>query len=65
MILQVVLITWMQKKKGDQREAAGLPRDFVDYSMSDKFHEAGSEVHGENGLQDMTDRENLYFQYLL
>ena len=55
----------MQKKKSDQREAAGLPRNLVDYSMSDKFHEAGSEIHGENGLQDMTDKENIYFQYLL
>jgi hypothetical protein len=55
----------MQKKKADQREAAGLPRDPVDYSMSGKFHEAGAEVHGENGLQDMTDKENIYFQYLL
>jgi hypothetical protein len=33
--------------------------------MSRTFHEAGAEVHGENGLQDMTDRENIYFQYLL
>lgn len=55
----------MQKNKKNQRERAGLPREFVDYSMDTKFHEAGSEVHGENGLQDMTDRENLYFQYLL
>ncbi|KAK9777093.1 putative Major facilitator superfamily domain-containing protein [Seiridium cardinale] len=64
-VLQVVLITWMQKKKKDQREKAGLPRDFIDYSMDSNFHEAGSEIHGENGLQDMTDKENLYFQYLL
>ncbi|KAH8671556.1 major facilitator superfamily domain-containing protein [Xylariales sp. PMI_506] len=64
-VLQVVLITWMQKQKKDQREAAGLPRDIVDYSMDNKFHEAGSEIHGENGLQDMTDKENLYFEYLL
>jgi hypothetical protein len=33
--------------------------------MSGHFHEAGAEVHGENGLQDMTDKENIYFQYLL
>jgi hypothetical protein len=64
-VAQILLITWMQKQKGNQREAAGLPRDFVDYSMSGKFHEAGEEIHGENGLQDMTDKENLYFQYLL
>lgn len=55
----------MQKQKEDQREAAGLPRTLVDYSMSGQFREAGAEVHGENGLQDMTDRENPYFQYLL
>jgi hypothetical protein len=55
----------MQKKKGDQREAAGLPRVIEDLSMSDKFHEAGAEIHGENGLQDMTDRQNIYFSYLL
>ena len=55
----------MQKKKGDQREAAGLPREIADHSMSDTYHEAGSEIHSENGLQDMTDKENLYFQYLL
>jgi len=64
-VLQVVLIRWMQKKKADQREAAGLPRDLVDYSMSGKFQEAGAEVHGEHGLQDETDKENIYFQYLL
>lgn len=64
-IAQVILITWMQKKKGDQREAAGLPRDFIDYSMDGQYHEAGAEVHGENGLADMTDKENLYFRYLL
>lgn len=64
-IAQFFLIKRMQKKKADEREAAGLPRDIVDYSMSDKFHEAGSEIHGENGLKDMTDRENIYFQYLL
>jgi hypothetical protein len=64
-VAQILLITWMQKQKGNQREAAGLPRDFVDYSMSGKFHEAGEEIHGENGLQDMTDKENLYFRYLL
>ena len=64
-VAQIFLITWMQKKKGDQREAAGLPRDFVDYSMDGHFHEAGAEVHGENGLADMTDNENLYFRYLL
>lgn len=64
-VAQVFLITWMQKKKGDQREAAGLSRDFVDYSMEGDFHEAGEEVHGENGLADMTDKENLYFRYLL
>lgn len=64
-ILQIVNITWLQKKKGDQREAAGLPRDFIDYSMDGQFHEAGAEVHGENGLGDMTDQQNLYFRYLL
>jgi hypothetical protein len=63
-ILQVLNITWM-KTKADQREAASLPREFVDYSMSGQFHETGEEIHGENGLQDMTDKENLYFQYLL
>ena len=62
---QVFLLTWMQKQKGNQREAAGLPRDFIDHSMDDKFEEAGAEVHGENGLADMTDKENLYFRYLL
>jgi hypothetical protein len=55
----------MQKKKADQREAAGLSREFVDYSMDGDYHEAGAEIHGENGLQDMTDKENLYFRYLL
>jgi hypothetical protein len=64
-ILQVLNIMRMQKKKADAREAAGLPRDPVDESMSRTFHEAGAEVHGENGLQDMTDKENIYFQYLL
>ncbi|KAG9748804.1 MFS general substrate transporter, partial [Aureobasidium melanogenum] len=64
-VLQIVNITWCQKKKGNQREAAGLPRTLEDYSMTDKFHEAGAEVHGENGLQDMTDKQNLYFSYLL
>ncbi|KAJ4347396.1 hypothetical protein N0V95_005493 [Ascochyta clinopodiicola] len=64
-VLQILLITHMQKKKGDQREAAGLPRDFIDHSMDDTFQEAGAEVHGENGLADMTDKENLYFRYLL
>jgi hypothetical protein len=64
-IAQIANITWIQKKKGDQREAAGLPRTFEDLSMSDKFHEAGAEIHSENGLQDMTDKQNLYFQYLL
>ncbi|KAH0167777.1 MFS general substrate transporter, partial [Aureobasidium melanogenum] len=64
-VLQIVNITWCQKKKGNQREAAGLPRTIEDYSMTDKFHEAGAEVHGENGLQDMTDKQNLYFSYLL
>ncbi|KAF2826618.1 MFS general substrate transporter [Ophiobolus disseminans] len=64
-ILQVINITWIIKKKGNQREAAGLPREFVDYSMSGEFHEAGAEIHGENGLGDMTDKDNLYFQYLL
>ncbi|KAL5113431.1 hypothetical protein ACEQ8H_008699 [Pleosporales sp. CAS-2024a] len=62
---QVLVVMWMQKQKMKQREAAGLPREIVDYSMSDRFQEVGEEVHGENGLQDMTDRENLYFQYLL
>jgi len=56
---------WYQKKKGDQRERMGLPRDLIDYSMSNNFHEAGAEIHGENGLQDMTDQENPYFQYIL
>jgi hypothetical protein len=64
-IAQIFLIIWMQTKKCDQREAAGLPRDPVDLSMSNQFHEAGAEIHGENGLQDMTDKENIYFQYLL
>ncbi|OBW65476.1 MAG: Uncharacterized protein AUREO_044580 [Aureobasidium pullulans] len=64
-ILQILNITRMQKKKGDQREAAGLPRVIEDLSMSSKFHEAGAEIHGENGLQDMTDRQNIYFSYLL
>jgi hypothetical protein len=64
-ILQVLLIMRMQRNKKDQREKAGLPRDLVDYSMDNKFHEVGSEIHGENGLRDMTDKENIYFQYLL
>ena len=55
----------MQKKKCDDREAAGLPRNPIDYSMSGEYHAAGEEIHAENGLQDMTDRENIYFQYLL
>jgi MFS family permease len=64
-ILQILNIGWIQKKKGDQREAAGLPRTFEDFSMSTNYHEAGAEIHSENGLQDMTDKQNLYFQYLL
>ena len=64
-VAQIFVITWMQKKKCDEREAAGLPRDPVDYSMSGEYHAAGEEIHAENGLQDMTDRENIYFQYLL
>lgn len=56
---------WLQKKKGAQREAAGLDKSIVDYSMSGHFHEAGAEIHGEAGLSDMTDQKNLYFQYLL
>ncbi|KAF4554125.1 MFS-type transporter-like protein 80 [Elsinoe fawcettii] len=64
-IAQIFLIIWMKKQKCDQREAAGLPRDLVDHSMSNNFHEAGAEVHGEHGLADETDRQNLYFQYLL
>lgn len=56
---------WMQKRKANQREALGLSRTMIDYSMSSDFHEAGAEVHGENGLRDMTDKENPYFQYLL
>ncbi|CAA9963847.1 MFS general substrate transporter [Pyrenophora teres f. maculata] len=64
-IVQVIVITMMQKKKCDQREAAGLPRNPIDYSMSGKFQEAGDDVQAENGLQDMTDKENIYFQYLL
>ncbi|RAR04252.1 MFS general substrate transporter [Stemphylium lycopersici] len=64
-VAQFFLIIWMQKKKADQREAAGLPRNPVDYSMSGHYHEADADVHGENGLQDMTDKQNIYFQYLL
>ncbi|EUC36327.1 hypothetical protein COCCADRAFT_88489 [Bipolaris zeicola 26-R-13] len=64
-ILQIFVITWMQKKKCDDREAAGLPRNPVDYSMSGHQQATDADVHGENGLQDMTDRENIYFQYLL
>jgi len=64
-VAQYLNIMRMQRAKANAREAAGLPRELVDYSMSEKFHEAGSEIHGENGLQDMTDQENIYFQYLL
>lgn len=64
-VAQYFNIMRMQRAKANAREAAGLPRELVDYSMSEKFHEAGSEIHGENGLQDMTDQENIYFQYLL
>ncbi|KAK5132532.1 hypothetical protein LTR08_008849 [Meristemomyces frigidus] len=64
-VAQIFLITWMRKNKADKREKAGLPRDPVDYSMSKHFHEAGAEIHGENGLADMTDKQNIYFQYLL
>jgi len=64
-VAQYFNIMRMQRSKANAREAAGLPRELVDYSMSEKFHEAGSEIHGENGLQDMTDQENIYFQYLL
>jgi len=64
-VLQILNIGWIKKKKGDQREAAGLPRNFEDFSMSNEYHEAGAEIHSENGLQDMTDKQNLYFQYLL
>ena len=63
-VAQVFLLSWMQKQKGNQREAAGLPRDFIDHSMDDKFEEAGAEVHGENGLADMTDKENPNFVYV-
>ncbi|KAF2036758.1 allantoate permease [Setomelanomma holmii] len=64
-ILQILNVKRLQKRKADQREAAGLPRNPLDESMQRHFHEAGAEVHGENGLQDMTDKENIYFQYLL
>ncbi|RMZ67284.1 MFS transporter [Pyrenophora seminiperda CCB06] len=64
-VAQFFVIMWMQKKKCDEREAAGIPRNPIDYSMSGDYHEAGEEIHAENGLQDMTDRENIYFQYLL
>jgi hypothetical protein len=64
-IVQIFVITWMQKKKCDDREAAGLPRNPIDYSMSGHQQATDEDVHGENGLQDMTDRENIYFQYLL
>lgn len=42
-----------------------MPRNPHDQSMDVHFHENGAEVHGENGLQDMTDKQNIYFQYLL
>ncbi|KAK3672122.1 hypothetical protein LTR78_008093 [Recurvomyces mirabilis] len=64
-VLQILLITRMQKQKANAREAAGLPRDPPDLSMSGHFHEAGTEVHGEHGLRDETDKQNIYFQYLL
>jgi hypothetical protein len=64
-VLQMFTISRMQKQKQNDRIAAGLPAILEDFSMSKDFHEAGAEIHGENGLADMTDKQNIYFQYLL
>ena len=55
----------LQKRKQRARVAAGLPADLTDHSMDAKYQDnADMDVHGEAGLADATDQENLYFVYL-
>lgn len=55
----------LQKRKQRARVAAGLPADLADHSMDAKYQDnAEMDVHGEGGLADATDQENLYFVYL-
>lgn len=64
-VLQVFNLLRLQRMKENQREAAGLPRKVRDFSMDRKFVEAAEGEVSEDGLQDKTDQNNLYFTYLL
>lgn len=64
-VLQVFNLLRLQRKKENQREAAGLPRKMRDFSMDRKYVEAAEGEVSDEGLQDKTDQNNLYFTYLL
>lgn len=70
--IQVVLLMFLNKRKADERERNGKPRDIKDLSMQKKFateeQAEGEEKQyglGEQAFLDMTDGKNDEFQYVL
>ncbi|KAM0788138.1 hypothetical protein ACM66B_001303 [Microbotryomycetes sp. NB124-2] len=70
--VQAFNILWLNKRKADQRERNGKPRDIKDLSMQKKFateeQDSSNEKQyglGEQAFLDMTDKENDEFIYVL
>ncbi|KAL4924176.1 putative MFS transporter [Aspergillus undulatus] len=72
-LLQVVVLFFLNKSQGRRRVANGKPRKVVDLSMQNHFHQeedaepehgADSEQTGNHAFMDLTDRENDEFVYI-
>ncbi|KAK4050155.1 hypothetical protein OIV83_003726 [Microbotryomycetes sp. JL201] len=70
--IQAFNILWLNKRKADQRERNGKPRNIKDLSMQKKFatedEDATEEKQyglGEQAFLDLTDKENDEFVYVL
>jgi len=68
-VLQIFNLIWANKRKEKQRVSMGLPAKLVDYSMANKYSEQseGAEnAHDSRALdEDLTDKNNPYFIYIL
>lgn len=65
-VIQIFVLSSLNKVRQKQRVANGKPKDIVDTSMRDRYqaYGSGNEALGKNALLDLTDYKNDEFVYV-